>query len=275
MRLTCKLFVLVLILGLAIGAHADDDLEGLPTLTRDEAALRKLLDTPIPKAIPIPELSSLYEEKYGAAQQLGLYGKALEIARDWHDALPPDRRIAPLHQLHTMNIKYGDRALGLKYGEELIRLDQSWHGRYMSRLSLAADYLDQYQLKRARTLMAEAAAYLDAAAAKPRGERGKFHLAHGRSALARLQSRFAMLHGKYEEGERLALAAFNYAQETVLHSRQLERRFQYVAFNQYVGSVGMAVQALKQQGRYYDAEARIADAVEFLRRENWLGPVDI
>lgn len=270
MRIAWMLLSFVVLLGLSAIARGEDEMEDVAVPVRDEAVLRKLIDAAAPDGVSEAGLEDFYRNKYGAAQQLGLYAKALEIAREWYEAMPPGKRIVPLYQLHSMNIKYGDRALGLSYGEELIRTDQGWRGRFMSRLWVASSYLEQYELKRARSLMEEGARYLDEASRKGRGNRGQFHLARGRSALARLQAKFALLQGKYEEAERLALAAVEHANEAIKRSRALDKRFQYGAYSQYVASVGVAAKAFKAQGKNFEGESEIAEAVEFLRQENWL-----
>ncbi len=270
MRGTWKALGLSLLLLCAPGTHAEDDEDEIAPMVRDEASLRLILATPAPPGAAPARLDAYYKDKYGAALQLGQYGLALEIARAWYDAMPPQRRLVPLYQLHALNIKHGDRDLGLNYGEELVRIDQSWSGRFRTRLGLAGIYLDQYQVRRARALTQEGARFLDDTSDRGKGAKGQFHLERGHSVLALLRSRFARLDGKYDEAVRLALDSVEHAKRAAGLARGFERRLQHAAYGQYAASIGAAVKAFRAESRYFEAEALLFEAVEYLRRENWL-----
>lgn len=258
--------------GLA-GAADDSFIEETARKVRNEPELRQIVDTPPPVGGLLKTLYDYYDRREAAAQQLGLHDVVLKNAQEWFDAMPPgEMQFLPRWQLWSHHKAYGDRALAMKYGEETTAAATSVIDRFLTRFQLAWDYLDQYEIKRARSLTDEGENALKEALGRRWDMSGQYNTARGRSTLLTLRSSLARFDGKFAEGERFALASLEPAREAIAHSKYLSPRRQQIAYSSYLGAVSAIRNSYVALGKTYEAEMLLRETIDYLRNENRLAP---
>lgn len=267
----CALLLLC-IASLSGAARGEDDFMAEGTRKPANAAeLQAIVDAPPPASGLFKELEAHYRAREAAAQQLGLHALVLKNAQEWFDAMPEgDMRYLPRWQLWAHHKNYGDRTLALRLGEEVLAGARGSIDPFLIRLQLAWDYLDQFDVPRARTLTDEGEAALAKAEGQRQNANGQFQVLRGRVELLTLRAALAGFDGKFADAERYALASRQPAQEALAMLPRLDPRRQEIAYGTYLGYVNALRKAHLAQGKTFQAEVLLREAIDFLRRENRL-----
>lgn len=235
------------------------------------AELQAIVDAPPPAGASPKDLDAYFRQREAAAQQLGLNSVLLQNAQAWFDSMPEgEMRLLPRWQLWAHHKTHGDRALAMQLGEQVVAEAKGSVNSFLSRFQLARDYLDQWELVRARKLVDEGEAALAAAKARPNDPTTQFQLLRGRVDLLALRSTLAGLDGKFSEAESQAQAALGPAREAVALVPKLDARRQEIAYGVYTDAANALRKAYLTLGKTYQAELLLRETIDFLRKEDRL-----
>ena len=264
--------LLLLLLTLGNLSRAEDDFIASGTRKPANATeLQAIVDTPPPAGVSPKELDTYYRQREAAAQQLGLTGVVLQNAQDWYDAMPEgEMRFLPRWQLWAHLKNHGDRVRAMQLGEQVVAESKGSINSFLSRFQLARDYLDQWEVTRARKLVDEGDAALTSAQERGGNALTRFQILRGKVELLSLRSTLASFEGKFAEAEAQAMAATGPARDALKLVPQLDTRRQEIAYSTYTDAANALRKAYLTQGKTYQAEILLRETIDFLRKEDRL-----